>query len=377
MIGRERILSRLNSIPIDNIKNRVNNSPEGGLCWTILVDDVTRSIMPDHYRKMPMIDFYKAIGCDIFQFGNYGLPENQQVVSPCCWAAPGVTSVEYRQGETLFRKIITSWGELLATFSKDHPLKYPVATAADLRILKRVWAKAYYEEVENGDGGYDRLEALIGDEGVYIPTVDPSPVQHLLEYEMGLENFYALLHDEPGEMEDLLEIMHHCRLQEYEILARRTRAAAIISVENTSTTLISPTLCRKFSLGHLQEFVQVVHAHGKKAILHMCGHLKHLLPLIKDTGLDGVHAITPPTVGDTPFELAWDVLGDRVTLLGLLDGAVFHDPHVSKPDIFSLLDRTFTPRVRAGNFILVVAADGLPTPLEKFSAVQEWMQQNN
>jgi len=65
-----------------------------------------------------------------------------------------------------------------------------------------------------------------------------------------------------------------------------------------------------------------------------------------------------------------------VTFLGLLDSAVFHDPRVSRQDIFSLLDKTFTSRVRAGNFILAIAADGLPTPLEKFEAVQEWMQQN-
>ena len=364
MNGRTRILSRLNGLP------------QGGLSWTTLVDDVTRSIMPPRYRGMPVIDFYKAIGCDIFQFGNYGLPEDQQVRSPCRWTAPGVSTEEYWQGNILVRKLVTPWGELAATFARDHPLKYPVTTAEELKILKQTWAEAIYEEEANGDGGYSRLDALIGDSGIYVPTVDPSPVQHLLEYEMGLENFYALLQDEQKEMEDLMEIMHRCRLQEYAIQARRTQAAAIITVENTSTTLISPSLYRKYSLRHLQAFADVVHAHGKKAILHMCGHLKNLLPFIKDTGLDGVHALTPPTVGDTPFELAWDTLGDRVTFLGLLDSAVFHDPRVSRQDIFSLLDKTFTSRVRAGNFILAIAADGLPTPLEKFEAVQEWMQQN-
>jgi len=365
--GRTRILSRMISS---------YSSPEGGLSWTALLDDVSRSIMPDHYRKISLVDFYKAIGCDIFQFGSYGLPENLQVRSPCYWTAPGVTSVDNWQGETLFRKLVTPWGDLLSTFSKDHPTKYPVTSLADIRILKQVWARASYEEVEDDDGGYDRLDAAMGEDGVYVPTIDPSPVQHLIEYEMGLENFYNLLQDEPGEMEDLLETMHHCRLQEYEILARRTPAPAIITVENTSSNLISPTLYRKYSLRHLQEFVQAAHAHGKKAILHMCGHLKHLLPVIKETGLDGVHALTPPPVGDTMPELAWDILGDQVTLLGLLDGAVFHDPRATKTDIFSLLDKTFTPRVRAGNYILVVAADGLPTPVEKFAAVAEWMQRN-
>ena len=62
--------------------------------------------------------------------------------------------------------------------------------------------------------------------------------------------------------------------------------------------------------------------------------------------------------------------------MGLLDGTVFHDPNVTAQDIRVLLDRVYTPQLRASNFILIVAADGLPTPLWKFQAVQEWMQVN-
>jgi hypothetical protein len=108
----------------------------------------------------------------------------------------------------------------------------------------------------------------------------------------------------------------------------------------------------------------------------MCGWLKNLLPFIKETGLDGIHALTPPTIADTPFELAMDCLGERVTLMGILDGTVFHDPLSTARDIWDLLDRLYTPRLRQGNFILIIAADGLPTPLWKFEAVQEWMERN-
>lgn len=71
-----------------------------------------------------------------------------------------------------------------------------------------------------------------------------------------------------------------------------------------------------------------------------------------------------------------ETFGDHVTLMGVLDRTVFHDPNVSAKDIWALLERVYTPRVRAGNFLLVVAADGLPTPLWKFQAVQEWMAVN-
>lgn len=71
-----------------------------------------------------------------------------------------------------------------------------------------------------------------------------------------------------------------------------------------------------------------------------------------------------------------DVLGDGVTLMGLLDGTVFHSEQATARDIWNLLDRLYTQRLVEANFILVVAADGLPTPLWKFEAVQEWFERH-
>jgi hypothetical protein len=62
--------------------------------------------------------------------------------------------------------------------------------------------------------------------------------------------------------------------------------------------------------------------------------------------------------------------------MGILDGNVFHSTNTTARDISSFLDRLYTPSLRQANFILVVAADGLPTPLWKFEAVQEWMAKN-
>jgi hypothetical protein len=185
-----------------------------------------------------------------------------------------------------------------------------------------------------------------------------------------------------------MAIMQQRWLESLEIVCARTPVEVIISAENTSTTLLSPALYRRFSLPHLQQFVEVVHRHHKKAVLHMCGWIRQLLPLIRQTGLDGIHALTPPTIGDTPFEVAMQAFsapGDAsscpendcaVTLMGILDGNVFHSTNTTARDLSSFLDRLYTPSLRQANFILIVAADGLPTPLWKFEAVQEWMARN-
>ena len=298
--------------------------------------------------------------------------------SPFQEITPGIEVIETSQPDSaLVRRTVTPWGTLEASFRQGHPLAYPVNSLDELRILKNIWLATRYEETGAAwEARYSAADATIGESGIYAHFITSSPVQRLIEYEMGLVNFYSLLHDHRTEMEELLDIMQARWLESVAILARRTPAQVIIPVENTSTTLISPSLYARYSLPQISAFVDLVHAHGKKAVIHMCGWLKHLLPMLHETGLDGIHALTPPPVGDTPFELAMDALGDRVTLMGILDGTVFHDPQATHRDIWALLDRLYTPRLRTANFLLIVAADGLPTPLWKFEVVQEWMNKN-
>ncbi len=44
----------------------------------------------------------------------------------------------------------------------------------------------------------------IGDVGIFAPTLRPSPVQQLLEYDMGMTNFYNFFEDYPEEMNLLI-----------------------------------------------------------------------------------------------------------------------------------------------------------------------------
>jgi hypothetical protein len=246
-----------------------------------------------------------------------------------------------------------------------------------VRLARRLWEATSYEETEGHEASLARAEAAIGDSGIYALTVSPSPVQQLLELDMGLIAFYGLLQDYPREVEGLLEAMHAARRQEYEITARRTPARVIIPVENTSSTLISPSLYRRYSLPQLRDYVDLCHAHGKLAVFHMCGLLTHLLPVIRETGLDGINAATPPPHGDTTIEHVLDLCGDDFLLLGaVFDGSVLHDAQVTRERLRATLEALYTPRVRRARLLLWLAVDGLPTPLERFTAVGEWFREH-
>ncbi|MCE5238010.1 hypothetical protein LLH23_05915 [bacterium] len=365
------------------------------LCWTTLVDSLTRSVMPEPVRSLPVLDFYRHIGCDILQFGNYGLPADQQVVSPARRVEPPheVETATQPDG-TEVTTVRTAWGELTSCTRRSHPLKHPVETRADLQVARRMWEGTRYEEetvgavtdrdaVGVGDRShasresFTRAEAALGDQGVYIPTLAPSPVQQLLELDMGLVAFYGLWQDYPREVEALLDAMQQARLQEWEIVARCSPARALIPVENTSSTMISPALYRRYSLPQLRAVVDVCHAHGKLVIFHMCGHLRDLLPIIRETGLDGAHATTPPPHGDTTLEQALDVCGEDFILMGgVFDGSIFQASEVTAEQMHRALDALYTPRLRKAKLLLGLGADGLPTPLERFLAVGEWFAAN-
>ncbi len=367
MTGRERLNNIINLKPTDRVP------------WTTLVCPVTCSVMPENIRKMPTMDFYRHIGCDIFQFGNYGLKdETQGIKYPCRFSMSEIEIEEYTDTDGyVINKRKTKWGELVVKSKNNHPVKYPVETINDVRILTNIWLNSKYEEDEAGcEKDYKRMDEMIRNDGIYVPITEPSPVQMLLEIEMGTENFYYLLADYKEEIDELINVMNRVRMEEYRIIAEKMPYSACIPLENTSSTYMSPDIYRQYSLPIMRDFVELMHKNGKKAIIHMCGLLKNLLPEIKETGLDGIHALTTAPIGNMDFEYALDMLGDKLIIMGLLDSSVLHRPGVTTEEIHQLLKRTLTPKVRESNFILWFPADGIPTPIDKFYVVREWMDKN-
>lgn len=129
------------------------------------------------------------------------------------------------------------------------------------------------------------------------------------------------------------------------------------------------------SLSRIRDYVDVLHSHGKKAVLHMCGHIRDLLPGIRETRLDGINVATPPPVGNTSCDDVLDFFGDDFLLFGaVFDPSVLHKSRLSREELHDCLARLYTPRLRRANIVLWLVVDGLTTPLEKFLAAGQWMR---
>jgi hypothetical protein len=356
MTGRERLRRILTRQPADR------------LAWTTLVDSNSLNLFPENLRGNGGLDFYKHLGCDIFLLDSWGLPIGFR--SPRLNWGPDVRIESKAEGARQAVTWTTPWGTLNALYEKGHPLKYPVDSIEAVRLFRRLWEGAQYEAADDTATALE-IDRQIGEHGVFTRFWGPSAIPRLLEVDMGAEHFYYLMADYPDDVEALIRVMHEKNLQAFDLLAR-SPCESVTLVENTSTYYISPAIYRDYNMPQQRDFVERVHRAGKPAILHMCGHVRNLLPLIKETGCDGIHALTPPPTGDCPWELALDALGDNLVIFGCLDPTIFTAGPVD--GIGPALDRLITPRLRESPFVLAPFADGIPVPLERFYAVRDWVE---
>ena len=108
-----------------------------------------------------------------------------------------------------------------------------------------------------------------------------------------------LLLDYEEEVEALFDAMHRVLVETAAILAEFDPGDALWMTENTSTTLISPGQFRHYCMQHLREYAEICRSFGKPLFLHMCGHLKALLPDLETLPVHGFEAFTTPSLGNT------------------------------------------------------------------------------
>ena len=354
MTGRER----LNAV--------LRKQPKDRLAWTTLVDDATLSLLPERLRGNGGIDFYRRLGCDIFLLNGWNTPHHLH--SPEHRWPDGVEIVEQREDGQLTVHWKTQRGNLTKISQGTHPVKYPVDSIDAVRIYREMWEGVSFSARDDRPT-LAALDKLIGHDGIVTRFWGPSTIPRLLEEDMGTENFYYLMADCPAEMDGLIRTIHGRQRDAFRVLANGPWDSVTL-IENTSTFYISPDIYRRYNMPHQREFVEMVKEEGKVALLHMCGHVHGILDLIKETRCDGIHALTPPPTGDTPWEDALDIIGEDLIIFGCLDPSIWISGPVEQ--IPAALDRLITPRLRESNFVLNPFADGIPVAPERFCTVAEW-----
>ena len=318
----------------DLIANFFKGNSSDTLLWYLDFDLKWIKNCPCHVRDW--IDLASDLGCTwpAIWFGGY----REEFDST-------ITYRDYSTVGVLVKEWHTPIGELRSRIKGNHPVEYTVKTLDDCSVLQYIYE---HTRTCKNELPADKFH------GVNMST---SPVQQLLQYEMGLETFYTLLMTDKRAVEHLMDVMQQKQMERVSLVSQFD-IPMIYQGENTSTTMISPEYYKKYSLPQIKQQVDYIHANGKTMILHMCGLLSGLLDLIKQTGIDGIHSLTPLPVGDCSFKSAYDRFGGRFPIQGRFGSTQWYD--LDDKEITKNLSAILpAPLWREKPFVLLVTVDGI------------------
>ena len=232
---------------------------------------------------------------------------DKHIWSPTCAREGHATCAREASNDGRTRRALyrTPYGEMESIDRFDvpsqawHPVKFPVESLDHVH-----WMTAWYEDVrvELDPEALQRVRAQVaryGQDAVICTSVGESPLMHWVEWTAGIERAHYLLMDHKAEVEALFTAMHRVLLDKARLIAEHSPVDVLYMTENTSTTLISPQQYRRYCYGHITEYGQIARRHGRLMALHMCGHLKLLLPDLAQLPVDAFEAFTAPTLGNT------------------------------------------------------------------------------
>jgi len=278
--------------------------------------------LPAPYTGMSFHEVYRALDCSarLYEFNSCFRRVEHPAVS-VEWRDLNETDVEMT--------IRTPVGDQIAlrrrSANSPHAitLKWEVETPEELAIATWREENAGWEWDQEQ---YDAHMAACGDLGAPTMFMPRMNVQSLYIEKMGVEKGVYAMFERPAEIEAYFEALEENHGRLIDVIG----ASPIDIVnfgENIHSGTLSPDLFLRYHLPACQRRCERLHAAGKFVCSHWDGDTKPLLPFVKETGLDGVEAITPHPQGDVTLEEIKGALGDEVFLMDGIPAIHFDDTY--------------------------------------------------
>lgn len=348
MSGRERLIAALHSQETDRLP------------FAPLIDGYFVSSLGEQGRRKSLVNACRYIGCDIME-------------RHVCGPTPVIKNLTLKT-EKSENKITTFYTTPVGTLTKEETLsgktkyisKYPVETLEDIKTYQYMCENTTYKPHKLLFSIRDRM---IGSRGIATLSGNYSPVQELLQIGSGVENTVYLLADYPDEVEELFAVMHERNLRQYKTLLEYP-CDYIFDYEDTSTTVMSPSMFEDYSLPAINDYSDLVHSAGKTFITHMCGKLTGFGDLISKGRQDGIDSVCPPETGDLEPWNAKNLLGKEKVIIGGIDppSLVFMNKRQTAERVAEIIRKTEDKK----GFILSTGdAVAYGTPIENLKVISD------
>ncbi len=301
--------------------------------------------LPAEYERLSKPELYRRLGVSnrIYEFNRCFVSHEDQ----------RVRTVTEDLGNGLFEvRVETPAGVQKAVYQtsrnssyKKH-IKWPIADQNDMKVA--AWRERHRRWTFDRDA-YDRLCAEWAGLGAPTMFMPRTTVQKLYIDEMGVENAIFALMDHPdacGEYFDALQVN-----QERLIEVINASPVEIINFgDNVHGGTLPPEYFARYVLPVYQRRCELLHSAGKFVHAHFDGNTRPLLPMVRDTGLDGLEAVTPRPQGDVTLEEAKQALGDEMFLIDGIPAVYFDRTYDTRTltDCAKRVIELFAPRLILG-----------------------------
>jgi len=211
--------------------------------------------------------------------------------------------------------------------------------------------------VDNFAAAY-KVRDEVGEDGMVMTGAGGlwSPPQRVMREIIGYERFFYELADRPAEVEELIEVMKDLERRKLKIAIKCDLEIFNICA-NWSDDIQTPVF-KKYFTPWFQEVSDLLHAHGKLAMVHTDGEMRRLNPLLRETSIDVAEAITPaPQTRVTMREFRRE-LGGNIVIWGGIPSILF-EPMYSDEEFDAYVKNLFKQMAPGYRFI-VGMGDNLP-----------------
>jgi hypothetical protein len=248
--------------------------------------------------------------------------------------------------------------------------EYLLKGLEDLKVFEYVLQERGYEWDQNR---YEWGKRRYGELLPLRANTERIPIMWLIVGIMGFQRTVTMIWRHPEEMRGFMRVLEEEHLKMIE--AYRGRPVSELNfVDNMHQDLCPPPYFREYAIPFLQRVTPKVHAQGMVATSHWDGFMKQLIPLVGETGMDGLECVTPLPQGDFTVAELKEGLGDMFIRDGI--PAVLMCPWTDVEELEALvreLMEAFYPRLILG-FSDMLPANG---DIERVRIVKEMVDEFN
>ena len=255
--------------------------------------------------------FSRYLGLDIMDYLNPPLRSARESVTTESVQEDCTTITTWHTPEGDLREVRRLAREDGTSYLTERMVKGP----EDLPALASMFEDEKFELDPEGVDRVKRRRQLIGDDGMLMFFLPGTPMGMLVRVYSGVAALAYLWADCPGELRSLFKVMGENHRRQFELAASLEEADALVGMDDTSTTTISPGMFEEFCLDYTDRVADIAHMAGKLYFHHSCGLIRDLLHIYRQTRMDAVHAFTIPPIGDVTIGEGRRRLGDRAVII--------------------------------------------------------------